>query len=50
MAVLNTIKKGKFYVNKDIYTHLASRSSMNNTISRKDYMFSSNRLIAKVYI
>lgn len=50
VAILTTIGKGKFYVDKDIYSHLTSKNIMNNTISRKDYMFSSNRLIAKVKI
>lgn len=48
LVVLNTIQKDKFYVNKDIYSHLVSKDVMNNTISRKDYMFCNNRLIAKL--
>ena len=48
--MLTTIGEGKFYVSKDIYCHLTSRTIMNNTISRKDYMFATNRLLAKVTI
>jgi len=50
LAVLQTIRRGRFYVDREIYAHLTSGSSMNNTISRNDYMFSANRTIAKLNI
>jgi hypothetical protein len=33
-----------------VYSHLTNSANMNNTISRKDYMFSTNRLIAKLNV
>lgn len=50
LEVIKSIGRGDFYVNRDIYSHLTSSTNMNNTLSRKDYMFSANRLIAKINI
>lgn len=48
LAVLITIKRGNLYVDKKLYSAMTSKKIMNNTLSRKDYMFGHNRLIARV--
>ena len=48
LAVLITIKRGKLYVDRQTYSSMTSKKIMNNTLSRKDYMFGHNRLIARV--
>lgn len=48
LSSFKTLRRGQFYVDPDIYSHLTSGSSMNETLSRKDYMFAANRLIAKL--
>ena len=50
MTALETIGHGKFYVQKKMYKSLESKNIMNNTLSRKDYMFSNKRPIAKVTV
>ena len=50
LVTIQTIRRGRFYVDREIYCHLTNSANMSNTISRKDYMFSTNRLIAKLNI
>jgi len=49
-AVLRTVGKGTFHVKKQVYAQLTSKNVMGNSISRKDYMFCNNRLIAKIAV
>jgi hypothetical protein len=48
ISELATIENGKFYLPSKILGNLASKSDMSNTLSRKDYMFCNNRLLAKI--
>ena len=48
LVAFETIRRGTLYIDKNIHSHLTSRNMMNNSLSRKDYMFSNNRLIGKM--
>ena len=45
-----TICKDNFYMENKVYSYLTEKNMMSNTLSRKDYMFCNNRVIANVKI
>jgi hypothetical protein len=49
-VALDTIRRGTMYVDENISLQLTSKSIMNNTLSRKDYLFSNNRHIGKMAV